>query len=127
VIAEDQLVEPHHVARGLEALDAQALAHQGQRPLALGRAHLVERHAVTHQERMDVAPAPPHVALEREQRALPLRLAQGVDERAPCVGNLPGGRARLLELEEPGRDPAARGDAPERLGHERLTGLQIFL
>jgi len=52
----------------LKAAGAQALAEQRERALPLGRAHLVERHAVAHEKRMDVTPPSPHVALEREER-----------------------------------------------------------
>ena len=76
---------------------------------------------------MDVAPPSPRVALQGEERALSLRLAQGIDEGACGVGDLPGGSPRLLDLEEPGSDPAAGGDSLERLGDERFTGLDVFL
>src|SRR5439155_22745217 len=77
---QDEVVEPHDVARRPESVRAQALPQQGERPLALRRAHLVEREAVAHEIGMDVAPPPPRVALQREERALPLGLAQGIDE-----------------------------------------------
>jgi len=94
---------------------------------SLRRAHLVERDAVAHEVGMDVAPPPPHVGLQREERALALRLAQGIDERAGGVGDLSSGHARLLDREEPGRHAAAGGDALEGLGEQRFAGLHVLL
>src|SRR5207245_6159678 len=122
-----ELVQPHDVACRLEALCAETLPHQRERSIALRRAHLVERYAVAHEVRMDVAPASPRVALQGEVRALSLWLAQGIDEGARGIGDLPGGSSRLLDLEEPGSYPAGGGDSLERLGDERFAGLDVFL
>src|SRR6266850_530810 len=124
---QDEVVEPHDVARRLESVRAQALPPHGERPLALRRAQLVERDAVAHEKGMDVAPSPPRVALQRKERALSLRLTQRIHERAAGVGDASGGDARLLDREETRGHAATGGDALEGLGDQRFAGLDVFL
>src|SRR5262249_36033815 len=83
--------------------------------------------AVAHQERMDVAPAPPHIALQRKECALALGLAQRIDERPGRVGDLSRRHAGLLDREESRSRGAAGRDALEGLGEESLAGFDVLL
>src|SRR5262245_13512051 len=63
----DGLVETHDVARGLKSLGAQALSKHRKSTVALGIAHLKERHSMAHQRGMDVTPSTPFDRVHREE------------------------------------------------------------
>jgi hypothetical protein len=110
-----EIVEAHDIAGRLKSPPAEAGLHHAQGALALGRRELVEADAVPHDERMDVAPPPPRLALDGEERARSLLGVEGGQEGLHGIADWPGGNARLLEGEEVGHRAAVDGDPREGL------------
>src|SRR6185437_11828021 len=76
----NMLVEPHYVARGLEAGGAEARAQQIERALALLGAEVLQEAAMPGHEDMHVVPSAPRPGLEIEQRRCAL-LARETGEK----------------------------------------------
>src|SRR5947199_48554 len=96
----DGVVQAHDVARRAKAAFAQRLFDQAQRGRALLLAQVLQEHAVSQEERVNVPPAPPGVGIDGELGLVPLlgveRLAQ--IERGAAYGL--GGDAGAAKREE---------------------------
>jgi hypothetical protein len=122
----DEVVEPHDVAHGREAAVAQARGKKGEAALTLGRCERVERHAVAHEVRVDVAPLPPRLVPEREQRPFLLVGAERRDERVRGVGDRLRRHATRRDREQAAHGRARR-DALERHRQRRVRVREIAL
>src|SRR4029077_7047154 len=63
-----RLIEAHDVPRGLKSFAAKAFPQKRKSFVALAIAHLEDRHAVTHERGMNVAPLAPFDSVHREKR-----------------------------------------------------------
>ena len=120
----DGVVQPHDVARGAEAARAERLLDQPQRGRTLLVVEIFQQHAVTHQERVDIPPAPPGVRADLERAPA----AAGWRRAPPETRSPRGGSARLRPRssasgKETGDDVAVGGDPLERLADEALSAV----
>jgi hypothetical protein len=118
----DRLVEPHDVARGLEAGGAEGGAQDVQRLLLLHVRHVLHGNAVAHEEHVHVAPGSVLVAVHRERGGLALLRVQGIEVGLGGGADGSGGDAGRLDGVEAALDGTTAGNALEGVSQRLQAG-----
>src|SRR5215475_12390638 len=110
----DGLIESHDIARGLKSLGTQALSEHRKGAIALRIGHFKERHAVTHQRRMDIAPSTPLDRIDREESFRALLRAERAEKVFGRLFDGTGWHTCLLDRKETGDCRSVGGNSLKR-------------